>query len=409
MISSSCRRKRILMVVESFARGGAERQILALSEGLLQRGYEVRVFELIGVVPGQSTFEVELADLGVPLLSARHSGAPAMQGQNGSGFPELAQYASILPANSAALSLALSVAIGEFQPQVVNTWSDVAGVIAGFVAAAMNVPRVVIGQRVPPPPHYEYGEVVSELYQQAYRHLAADPRTVFVNQSAASARTYEDWIELPPGTVKVVYNGLSPSTMASGIWRRRDAYRGRFGLPEQAPVVGGLMRFSPEKDPELWIEAAAAIASVRPDAYFLLGGYGHGRIADELFQKADELGFGPRIVMPGAIIDVGPFYASLDAFLLTSRLENFGNVLIEAQAAGIPVVGPATGGVAEAMIDGVTGLLVADRSAESFAGAALRILGDRGWGERVQIEGPKFVAQKFSQQRMVDEMIHIYE
>ncbi len=113
--------------------------------------------------------------------------------------------------------------------------------------------------------------------------------------------------------------------------------------------------------------------------------------------------------MPGVIDELGPFYGALDAFLLTSRLENLGNVLIEAQAAGVPVVAPAVGGIAETMRDGVTGRLVIDRSAASLATAMVDVLRDDRWRARATAKAPRFVARKFSERRMVRKMIAIYE
>ena len=182
-----------------------------------------------------------------------------------------------------------------------------------------------------------------------------------------------------------------------------------FGLPAQARVVGGLIRFAPEKDPWLWIETAAAIATTQPDTVFLLGGYGHGTIADSLLQKGRELGLSGRLFMPGVIRELGPFYGALDAFLLTSRLENLGHVLIEAQAAGVPVVAPAVGGIVETMRDGVTCRLVIDRSAASLATAMVDVLRDDRWRARATAKAPRFVARKFSERRMVKNMIAIYE
>jgi glycosyltransferase involved in cell wall biosynthesis len=166
------------------------------------------------------------------------------------------------------------------------------------------------------------------------------------------------------------------------------------------------MRFAPEKDPDLWLETAAAIAAARPDVHFVLAGNGHGDIADQIFKKAGTLGL--RLIMPGAVTDVGEIYGALDVLLLTSRTENVPNVVIEAQAAGVPVVGPDVGGVGEAILDGVTGLLVPERTAQALAAAVLRILDNPGWLETVAIEGPSFVARRFGLERMVHEMVAIY-
>jgi glycosyltransferase involved in cell wall biosynthesis len=399
------KQKRVLMIVESFARGGVERQILLLGEGLLQRRYDVRVFELTGVVPGQANFEAELKQLGIPLWNSTLF-AGARSDAKDVEMP-LAPFVSLLPANYLETCRALANAVADYAPDVVNGWSDIANVMGGFVAGTADVPCIVVGQRVLPPPFW-YGEEPAALYRRAYRRLVRNPRVTFVNCSAGSAREYEKWLHLTPGTVRVVYNGVSPPFGRSGRSASAADCRARFGLPAHARVVGGLMRFAQEKDPWLWMHTAAVIAAARPDAAFLLGGYGHGTIADELLKKAKELELDGRLAMPGAIDELGPFYGAMDVFLLTSRTENLGNVLIEAQAAGVPVVAPAVGGVGETMRDGVTGRLVTNRSAQSLAAEVLDVLGDDRWRAQAAAKAPGFVARKFGQRRMVKETIAIY-
>jgi glycosyltransferase involved in cell wall biosynthesis len=127
-----------------------------------------------------------------------------------------------------------------------------------------------------------------------------------------------------------------------------------------------------------------------------------------LFKKGAKLGLSERLVVAGVATDVGRVYGALDVHLLTSRTENIPNVMIEAQAAGIPVVGPDVGGIGEAMIGEITGIVVPERSARALAEAVLRILNTAHWRERVAVEGPKFISRKFGQERMVRETIAIY-
>lgn len=403
----SPRSKRVLMVTGALARGGAERQMFALTYGLLQQGFHVQVLELIGVAGDQASFAEEFTNIGVRLRHADEFSAAAGDVIDSFVLAGLQPFVSLLPANCASLCRALMLAIEDFRPSSVYCWSDFSNLIGGFVSRRMRVPRIILGQRVLPPPFW-FDALNSELYHQAYRVLAGDRRVVFVNNSATSVKEYESWMQLASGTIKLVHNGFLPSSIKIRKRGERAACRTHFGLRPDGPVVGAVMRFAREKDPDLWLETAAAIASARPDVSFLLAGYGHGAVAGQLFQKGKNLGLGTRFVMPGMVIDVGQVYGALDILLLTSRLENVPNVMIEAQAAGVPVVGPAVGGVGEAMLDGVTGVVVADRSSRALASAVLRILDDAGWRERAAAEGPIFVAERFGHERMVHETIAIH-
>jgi glycosyltransferase involved in cell wall biosynthesis len=395
-------RPRVLMVTEALARGGAERQMFALTQGLIERGFEVRIFELIGTVPGQARFADEFTDIGVRIYKAHPVGTtPA----DDSLVEHLAPYAAILPGHGAEVFRSLRTAIVNFAPDVVEGWSECANVMGGLAALSAGVPRIVLGQRSLPPPFW-MAPVQAEACRRVYRLLNRCGGVSFVNNSAESINDYESWIPLRPGRIELVHNGFLPSItgLADGD---KASCRIALGLPPQASVIGTLMRFAPEKDPELWVDTAGLIAAKRPETYFLLAGYGHGDIADRLRSRAGDLGLAGRLIMPGPITDVARIYAASDVFLLTSRLENLPNVLVEAQAAGIPVVAPAVGGVREAMRDGVTGILVSERRAHALAGAVLQAL-DPTWCERARTAGPEFVAGKFSNERSVEEMIAIY-
>src|SRR5262249_30645894 len=148
------------------------------------------------------------------------------------------------------------------------------------------------------------------------------------------------------------------------------------------------------------------IAAARPDVYFVLAGY--GEMADHVAGKIRQLGLAERFRLAGPTKDVGEIYAALDVFLMTSRFEGTPNTLIEAQAAGIPIVAPLVGGIGETALHGTTGLLVEERAADDLAGAVLQILRDAGWRQRSARHGPAFVADRFDHRRMIDATLALY-
>ncbi|MBV9219095.1 MAG: hypothetical protein JOY94_06740, partial [Methylobacteriaceae bacterium] len=121
--------KRVLMVTEALARGGAERQMLALARGLLDRGFHVDVMELFGVVDGQASFEEEFRALGIEPRRALD-----MLPQAGDHdlvrdvCRTLAPYEAILPTQWDRIVAGLCARIGGRAPEVVHCWSDLANV-----------------------------------------------------------------------------------------------------------------------------------------------------------------------------------------------------------------------------------------------------------------------------------------
>src|SRR5215204_791301 len=109
-------RKSVLMVTGALARGGAERQMISLVAGLLREGYHVRILELQGVAPGQSSFKDEIAALGVPLHHASEFPPSGAESGNYGTSLLLDAFASILPPDTAALAGKVADAIRRLRP-----------------------------------------------------------------------------------------------------------------------------------------------------------------------------------------------------------------------------------------------------------------------------------------------------
>lgn len=401
--------KRVLMVTEGLARGGAERQMLALVSGLLDRGFQVQILEIFGVVAGQASFDEEFRALRIlPASSLDIDRDPGDRRLARAISASLEPYAAILPAEREIMIAGLCAAVRKFDPDVVHCWSDLASVLGGFAAMRLDAPRIVLGQRTFPPPYF-LPPAAADGFLKAYQALIEHAENaIMMNCSRQGAKAYEAWLA-NAAPIRVVYNGLLSSTLRFPAAVEVARHRAKMPIPEGAPVMGAIMRFDPAKDPELWLETAALVADAMPEAHFILAGYGHDDAASWLRRRGEELGLGPRLHMPGVVRDVGWLYAMLDVLLLTSRTETTPNVLMEAQASGIPVVSPDVGGISEVMLDGETGILAPDRSARGLAEAVLSILREPLWRTKARRRGPAFVAEKFGVDRMVEDIIAAYD
>ena len=135
---------------------------------------------------------------------------------------------------------------------------------------------------------------------------------------------------------------------------------------------------------------------------------GDGPLWEEARRRTQACGLGDRIVMPGNQKDAAAAIAAMDLFLLTSRLEGLPNVLVEAQALGVPVVTTDGGGSAETLIQGKTGYAVRPHSADLLADAILQILDDSAWREAARQTSQRFVRERFSMSQMVDRTLDAY-
>ncbi|MFH8577762.1 glycosyltransferase [Streptomyces zaomyceticus] len=164
--------------------------------------------------------------------------------------------------------------------------------------------------------------------------------TSTVAVSPSVARRLADW-GVPPDRIQVVPNGIETDRFAYDARARRRARR-ILGLPEDAYVVGGVGRLTPGKKFDRLVRAVASV----PEARLLLVGEGEQR--EELLRVARESGAADRVLLAGACEDPptgaspGPslpeLLAAMDAFVSTSPDETFGLAVVEALAAGLPVL-----------------------------------------------------------------------
>jgi glycosyltransferase involved in cell wall biosynthesis len=198
----------------------------------------------------------------------------------------------------------------------------------------------------------------------------------------------------PRGRIEVVYNGVAPS--ANGSAPRNDP-----------PVIGEIARLCDVKGQRELIRALAEI----PAARLVLAGRDleqGGAFQTELEREADRAGVRDRVEI-GFHDDVAALLARLDVVALPSWTEGLPMVLLEAMAAGRPVVATPVGGTPELVVDGETGLLVPPRDPEALAAALRRVLDDRELAERLGEAGLRRVSERFTLAAMTRRMLELYD
>jgi glycosyltransferase involved in cell wall biosynthesis len=183
--------------------------------------------------------------------------------------------------------------------------------------------------------------------------------------------------------------------------------REAFWLPHNAPVVGAVGALVDHKGHRVLIRAAAQAVRETPDARFVI--LEEGERKDELVREVRELGLERHVLLPGFRPDVLSLLKTFDLFVMPSITEGLGTSLLDAMACERPIVASRVGGIPEVVVDGVTGLLVPPRDADSLAEALVRLLEDRALAARLAAAGLARVRERFTVDRMVDDTLSTYE
>ncbi len=375
---------RILLVHQPID-GGVGRHVLDVFEGLTDRGYDV-------LLCGPALPSGSLLAGAEPLPSAR----------NGSVSPAdrhvaLPMKRAIAPRADVGVLARYARIVRSVKPDLVHAHSSKAGAIARL--GKLVHPQVPV---LYTPHGYAFaGFFAHEFERVAYRETerAFGPLTRrVVAVCEAEARLAAS--VCPARRVRVVYNGIEPGDEGPPDERVR-------ALSSRGPIVSTVTQLRPGKGVDTLIDALPAVVARHRDAQLVI--VGDGPLRSELQAQADRHGVGDAVHFLGEHPNPGAVLRASDIFVLPSWAESFPYVILEAMADGLPIVATDVGGIAEALVDGKSGLLVSPRDHVRLARGLVALLDDPGLRARLAGNAGDVVRQRFTRAGMIARLADVYE
>jgi glycosyltransferase involved in cell wall biosynthesis len=377
-------RIRVALVIARLNIGGPATHVVQLAAGLPAERFEVRLIAgREGRGEGSMRYLAEKA------------------GITPTWIPELSP--ALSPTNLIAF-FKISRLMRTWRPDVVHTHTAMAGAIGRTAAHLNHVPAVI---------HTFHGHVLrgyfappaETLFRSIERSLARHSDRLITLSSSLR----EDLVALhiaPREKIQVIPLGMDFDALRAAP-RREGRLRSEIGVAPQVPLVGSVGRLVPIKNHALLLQAARRMVDLGAAAHFVI--VGDGELRPMLEDLTQQLGLAQRVHFLGWREDLAPIYSDLDLLALTSDNEGTPVAVLEAMAAGVPVVATAVGGVPDVIRDGETGTLVMVREPEALARAMERALRDtdasRAMAERARGE----VVARFGKARMLAETAALYE
>lgn len=316
---------------------GGGRQVLYLLEGLAEQGIENHL-----VTTGGSDLAQAARSLGVQVheLSCRGDLDPLF-------------------------GIRLLGLIRRIQPGLLHLHSRRGADLWGGVAGYLSRTPVVLSRRVDNP---EPAWLVALKYRLFDRVIAISDGIgqVLLRQG------------LPERKLRVVHSALPVSTIAQKC--RRADFQQAFGLPADAEVGAIIAQLIPRKGHDTLLAALPAVLAHRPRLHMLC--FGQGPLREELENALQAQGLTDRVQLLGFRADLPDWLACLDLVVHPARMEGLGVALLQAGAAGVPVVATRAGGIPEIIRDQDTGLLIEPDDVAALGAAMLRLLSDRDWARQ---------------------------
>ena len=345
---------------------GGERQTVFLAEGLARQGLEVHLV----CQPGSPLAErSRSSEITVWLVAMR-------------GEADL------------AAALALRRLIQKYRYDIVHSHTSHAHTLAFWATIGLNVVRLVT-RRV------EYSIFRNSFFglnRIKYRRMA----DAYI---AISDRIRQVLIAdgIPDKMIRVVPSGVITDPASDGS----SGLRAEFGVGNQNTVLLSVAHLTPEKGHEILLEAMKLVVERMPSARLIILGEGERQKSLEVL--ADQIGQGNEVIFAGFRSDVSDFYDLADVYVSSSLAEGLGSSILDALAAGVPVVATAVGGIPEYIDNGKTGLLVPAADPQALARAVIDQIQNPEQARAMAHRGKEIIRQRFSVEKMIGDTVAYYE
>jgi glycosyltransferase involved in cell wall biosynthesis len=227
---------------------------------------------------------------------------------------------------------------------------------------------------------------------------------VGVSQKVVDALNRRPLARLLGRRAQVAYNAIDHSRFAE-VKVDPAAKRRALNLDLDQPVIGSVGRFTEQKGYRYFLEAANLIVEWYPGCQFVL--IGTGELLPQMEALAAQLGLVNNVHFLGLRTDVEEILPALDVFISSSLWEGLPTVILEAMAAGVPVVATEVSGSIELVKDGVTGLLVPPANPTAIAGAVRELLQNPDGSEKLS-DAAQHWSKRFSIEGVADQYQHMY-
>lgn len=359
---------RIVLLIPTMDRGGAEKQLCLLAEHLPRDRFDVHVMLLTR--DGPRSEHLRAAGIPVTLIGKRFKADP-----------------------SALLRLRRELI--RLRPEVVHTWLFAANSFGRAAARLAGVPKIFASERCVDP--WKTG---AHFFLD--RQMARFTRAISTNSSGV--RDFYARHGLDPGLFRIIPNGIEPR-QASEI-DRDEAFR-RLNVRPDRKLILAVGRLWPQKRYRDLIWAGELLATLREDTTLVIIGDGPQR--GELLRHRDAVSIPEHVRFAGHRDDVGDLLPHADALWIGSEYEGQSNAVIEAMQAELPVVASDIPGNRDLVIHGQTGLLVKLGDTADFARQTNKLFEDPSESLRLAEAAGERIATEFSVPAMVQAHIDLYQ
>ncbi len=307
--------------------------------------------------------------------------------------------------------------IEDYKPDIVHTHAAKAGALGRLAALQCGVP-VILHTFHGHVFHSYFGKLKTELFKQIERYLARRTTGIIAISEIQKSELCDEHKISPPEKCHVVPLGFDLEKFANTKSSSTGAFRKKYGIQDDVVLIGIIGRIVPVKNHSLFLEAFRKTVDQCTGRKIKAFVIGDGEDRDSVIQKALDLDFKiatsyesaqeADVIFTSWILDIDEPLRDLDIIALTSDNEGTPVSLIEAQAAGKPVVSTDVGGIRDVVLEGESAFLSIAGDSHKFSANMSKLVENQDLRMKMGGRGQEFVINWFSYSRLVDDMRTLY-
>lgn len=364
-------------MIDSLGRGGAEHLLSTYAPELTRQGINVRVVVL-----------------------QERDGNPAAARLQAEGVPvELVSLDKLRRVDQIRSAIRRLRVLG---PDVIHAHLEASTVLAGIAGLVLRVPTVATLHTREHPERFDRAS--ARLWLRNQLLIAAYDRVICLSETLEDdARRHG----LRRAALTSIGNGIDVGQFDRTKRRPTSHIRAELGIPLSAQLIVSVAVLRAQKGIDRLMRAMVEARTVMPDLSLLIVGDGEER--DQLERLSGDLGLSDAVTFTGFRDDVADLLGASDLFVLPTLWDALPTVVMEAMAAGLPIVASRVGGLPDMVQDGIEGVLVSPNNEEELVSAISSILGDDGLHQDMATAARQRAESEFSLAGQVAKLATLYQ
>jgi len=357
---------KILLIIDSLGYGGAETQAIELAKSIDKNKFNLKVISL----------DKDRRDL-LPELVHNNISVSLIDQKGKFCIPTFINLFKI---------------IRKEKPDIIHTYLFTASFYGRIVGKLLGVPIIIHSERSPENWKKKSYILADRLLAKWTSHFLANAK--IIKQSLISRE------RIPEGKIRVIHNGIDLNKFNNNLSKQKiNLIRKALNIQNGGPTVLIIGRLSAEKGHKIFLQSAQYVLAHIPKANFLV--IGDGELRKNLTEQVGQMGLDNRVIFAGNKNNVPEILKVVDVVVSGSFYEGCSNAILEAMAAGRPIVATNVGDNSYLMKNNENGLLIPAGNSRIMAWAITKILLDKKLAGKMGKKGRERVEKHFNLQKMV--------